>query len=150
MSQEPQQLARVRYVGGKRASFEMTVNGTTRSWRVQQDKWLPLSEAEAYHRLLDFRIVKRASPNPPPRSKKPRIVKGKEPAALRLDAYLEAAKAVQEAQGEPQELPQFVMSAAGVVHRRGCKNGPKVPYAEFWSLDEIADHSRFKKYHRCV
>lgn len=154
---DPGALVKVRYVGQRAGAFGVTVGGVTRQWAAQplgrhvtNARWLPKGEAEDYSKLPDFVVVPPAATAPPRRNvaekKKKKVVKVQpKPPAVPVEEYVVGE--------QPQEAPRapFVLSAAGVLHRRDCASCPKVPIAEFQSLAEAPEHSRFQRFHRsCI
>jgi len=151
---DPGALLKVRYTGGRSGAFAVTVIGITRHWsaralgrQVATARWLPKAEAEEYRKLPDFVVIEQKTPIPPQRvQKKKKAPKAKpKPPAVPVEEYVAKAK-------PPKvEFAPFVMSRAGIVHRRECSRCPKVPIAEFDSLTEAREHSRFSRFHRsCV
>jgi len=113
-----------------------------------------VEEAELYHRLPQFTIVRRGTALEPD-SGNNEPVDGVPPPpveAVPLDAFLAAAAATRKAieEAKKTEPPPFIMARSGIVHRASCSNAPKVVLESFWNLADARNHSRYKKVHRCV
>jgi len=160
-------LGLIKYTGPRAAPFSVTRGGKTRRWSrhpALRRKWLPEAEALAYQKLQDFELVRwgGTKPKPKPKPEEPVLLHGRMryppgslPDAPDVDALLKAAELL--AQSEEQlteemeagEYP-FLMSSAGLVHRRTCPNAPTKPVGKFLTLEDARYDPRFKRFHRCI
>jgi hypothetical protein len=144
----PMKEALIEYRGRKRGRFGQRIGKfPVRQWAAvppDNEKWLPVAEAELWDAQLDWRITRtrtRADVAPTPVAEMAQPA----PPAISMATLLDQAQAdiekVSVVEAEPE--PPFCISDSGVIHHRGCIQWPNYPLKEFDSFGDAVNSEEY-------